>query len=104
MGVASEAQPLNSPLRNTCFAPGSRRTKVTLTGWAYNNGNDLNLNIKLVKSVSGAVYQASVNSFGPYRPDVLSYVSGAIGHSPASNNAMLMASVTNLPAGTYTIA
>ena len=31
MGVASGDQPLNSPQSDTCFAPRSRRTKVTLT-------------------------------------------------------------------------
>jgi hypothetical protein len=33
MGVASDAPRLNSPQSDTCFALGSKSTKVTLTLW-----------------------------------------------------------------------
>ncbi len=86
-------------LSSSINAPG----KATVTGWAYNNGADLNLNIKFVNINTGLVYPASASIFGPYRGDVLSYVSGRLNSSPVSNNAMFTATANNLPAGSYYI-
>ncbi len=91
---------LESMSSYSATAPGS----AMVSGWAYNNGGKLNINIKLVNSTTGVSYPAAVTTPVPsYRQDVASYITQIVGSAPNGLNGMFTATVGNLPTGTYYI-
>ncbi len=91
---------LESMSSYSATAPGS----VMVSGWAYNNGGNLNINIKLVNSATGVSYPAAVTTPVPsYRQDVANYITQIVGSAPNGLNGMFTATVGNLPSGTYYI-
>ncbi|MBI5530786.1 MAG: hypothetical protein HY918_04830 [Candidatus Doudnabacteria bacterium] len=77
---------------------------VTIEGWAYDSGKNIDLKIVLKDAVTGREYQGQMVAQSPLRSDIVSYLNKITGSNKSSTSGMFRMLFSNVPAGKYYLA